>query len=152
GNDFLKRLAGAGLGELTRMPHALDPEKGFRVRSRFAFESFIGTAEPPSPLRWLADVFLPFVGGRKWIANDAREFLHHLLEVNSARVQNDVLNRIQESRDRLEVEIRKLLHEVSRIAEQALDRARKVKEDGEPAVQSAIERLNQLERDVSALV
>ncbi|MGP8186450.1 MAG: hypothetical protein ACLQKY_10285, partial [Terracidiphilus sp.] len=78
--------------------------------------------------------------------------LSHLLEVNSARVQNDVLNRIQESRDRLEVEIRKLLHEVSRIAEQALDRARKVKEDGEPAVQSAIERLNQLERDVSALV
>ncbi len=152
GNDFLKRLAGAGLGELTRMPHALDPEKGFRVRSRFAFESFIGTAEPPSPLRWLADVFLPFVGGRKLIANDAREFLSHLLEVNSARVQNDVLNRIQESRDRLEVEIRKLLHEVSRIAEQALDRARKVKEDGEPAVQSAIERLNRLERDVSALV
>ncbi|MGP8187899.1 MAG: hypothetical protein ACLQKY_17700, partial [Terracidiphilus sp.] len=78
--------------------------------------------------------------------------LSHLLEVNSARVQNDVLNRIQESRDRLEVEIRKLLHEVSRIAEQALDRARKVKEDGEPAVQSAIERLNRLERDVSALV
>jgi hypothetical protein len=34
----------------------------------------------------------------------------------------------------LEVEIRKLLHEISRIAEQALDRARKVKEEGTPAV------------------
>jgi hypothetical protein len=74
------------------------------------------------------------------------------LEVNSSRVQNDVLNRIQESRDRLEVEIRKLLHEVSRIAEQALDRARKVKEEGAPAVQAAMERLNGLEREVSALV
>jgi hypothetical protein len=74
------------------------------------------------------------------------------LEINSSRVQNDVLNRIQESRDRLEVEIRKLLHEVSRIAEQALDRARKVKEEGTPAVQSAIERLNRLERDASALI
>jgi hypothetical protein len=52
----------------------------------------------------------------------------------------------------LEVEIRKLLHEINRIAEQALDRARKVKEEGLPAVQSAIERLNRLERDVSALV
>ena len=72
--------------------------------------------------------------------------------MNSSRVQNDVLNRIQESRDRLEVEIRKLLHEVSRIAVQALDRARKVKEEGEPAVQSAIERLNRFEQDVSALV
>jgi GTP-binding protein EngB required for normal cell division len=152
GNDFLKKLADAGLSELTRMPHALDREKGLRVRSRFTFEDFIGTAQPPSPLRWLADVFLPLVGGRKLITNDAREFLRHLLEVNSSRVQNDVLNRIQESRGRLEVEICKLLHEISRIAMQALDRARKVKEEGTPAVQSAVERLNRIEHAVSALV
>jgi hypothetical protein len=73
------------------------------------------------------------------------------LEVNSSRVQNDVLNRIQDSRAHLEAEIRKLLHEISRVAEQALDRARKVKEEGFPAVQSAVERLNRIERDVSAL-
>jgi len=152
GNNFLKKLAGAGLSELTRMPHALDPESGLRVRSRFVFEDFIGTAQPPSPLRWLADVFLPLVGARKVITNEAREFLRHLLEINCARVQNDVLNRIQDSRGRLEAEIRKLLHEVSRIAEQALDRARKVKEEGTPAVQSAIGRLNRIEKDVSALV
>jgi peptidoglycan hydrolase CwlO-like protein len=74
------------------------------------------------------------------------------LEVNSSRVQNDVLNRIQDSRGRLEAEIRKLLHEISRIAEQALDRARKVKEEGSPAVQLEVERLNRIEQDVSALV
>ena len=152
GNNFLKKLAGAGLSELTRMPHALDPEKGFRVRSQFIFEDFIGTAQPPSPLRWLADIFLPFMGGRKLITNEAREFLRHLLEVNCSRIQNDVLNRIQDSRGRLEVEIRKLLHEISRIAEQALDWARKVKEEGTPAVQSAVERLDRLEREVSAPV
>jgi hypothetical protein len=152
GNNFLTKLADAGLNELMRMPHALDPDKGLRVRSRFIFEDFIGTAQPPSPLRWLADIFLPFVGARKVITNEAREFLRELLEVNGSRVQNDVLNRIQESRDRLQVEIRKLLHEISRIAEQALDRARSVKAEGTPAVQSAIERLNRLERDVSVLV
>ncbi len=152
GNGFLKQLADAGLTELTRMPHALDPEKGFRVRSRFTFEDFIGTAQPPSPLRWLADAFLPLVGGRKIITNEAREFLRHLLEVNCSRVQNDILNRIEESRGRLEIEIRKLLHEINRIAEQALDRARKVKEEGTPAVQSAVERLNRLEREVFSLV
>ncbi len=152
GNNFLSKLADAGLSELTRMPHALDPEKGFRVRSRFWFEDFIGTAQPPSPLRWIADAFLPLLGGRKLITNEAREFLRHLLEVNSSRVQNDVLERIQESRGHLEVEIRKLLHEISRIAEQALDRARKVKEEGTPAVQSALDRLSRLEREVSALV
>ena len=152
GNSFLRKLADAGLSELTRMPHALDPEKGFRIRSQFVFEDFIGTAQPPSPLRWLADVFLPLVGARKVIASEAREFLRHLLEVNSSRVQNDVLNRIQESRDRLEVEIRKLLHEISRIAEHALDRARKVKEEGAPAVQSTIDRLDRLEQEVTALM
>jgi len=152
GNSFLKKLVDAGLSELTRMPHALDPEEGFRVRSSFTFEKFLSTADPPSPLRWLADVFLPLVGARRVITNEAREFLRYLLEINSARVQNDVLNRIQESRDRLQIEIRKLLHEISRIAVQALDRARKVKEEGTPAVQWAIERLNGLERDVSALV
>ena len=152
GNNFLRKLADAGLSELTRMPHALDPEKGLRVRSSFIFEKFIGTAEPPSPLRWLADVFLPLVGARKVITNEARDFLQHLLDTNCSRVQNDVLNRILASRDLLEVEIRKLLHEVSRIAEQALERARKVKEEGTPAVQSAIEQLNGLEREVLALV
>jgi hypothetical protein len=35
--------------------------------------------------------------------------------VNCSRIQNDVLNRIQDSRGRLEVEIRKLLHEISRL-------------------------------------
>ena len=152
GNNFLKKLADAGLNELTRMPHALDAEKGLRVRSTFTFEDFIGTAQPPSPLRWLADVFLPLVCARKLITNEAREFLRHLLEINSARVQNDVLNRIQDSRGRLEAEIRKLLYEISRIAEQALDRARRVKEEGAPAVQSAVKRLNRLEREVSTLV
>jgi GTP-binding protein EngB required for normal cell division len=151
GNSFLKKLADAGLSELTRMPHALDPEKGLRVRSRFVFEDFIGTAQPPSPLRWLADVFLPLVGVRRIITAEAREFLLHLLETNCSRVQNDVLHRIEDSRDRLSVEIRKLLHEISRIAEQALERARKVKEEGTPAVQSAVERLNRLEKEVSRI-
>ena len=152
GNSFLNRLGGACPSELARMPHALDPEMGLRMRSRFIFEDFLGTAQPPSPLRWLADVVLPLVGGRRMMTKEAREFLQHLLEVNSSRVQNDVLNRIQESRDRLEVEVRKLLHEVSRIAEQALDRARKVKEEGNPAVQLELERLRRIEQDVSALV
>jgi len=97
GNSFLKKLADAGLGELTRMPHALDSEKGFRVRSRFTFEDFIGTAQPPS--RYAGS---PTSSCCYWRAQSnykrGSEFLRHLLEVNGSRVQNDVLNRIQESR------------------------------------------------------
>jgi ribosome biogenesis GTPase A len=151
GNDFLKKLSSAGIPELARMPHALDPETGFRVRSTFTFMDFIEVAQPASPLRWLADLFLGLVGANKVIQNDAQRFLERLLETNSTRVQSDILDRVQESRGRLEVEIRKLLHEVSRIAEHALVRARKVKEDGEPAVHAELSRLDGLEHEVTAL-
>jgi ribosome biogenesis GTPase A len=151
GNDFLKKLADAGIPELARMPHALDPEIGFRVRSKFTFMDFIEVAQPASPLRWLADVVLGLVGANKVIQNDALQFLERLLQTNSTRVQSDILDRVQESRNRLEAEIRKLLHEVSRIAEQALARARKVREDGEPAVQAELHRLDSLEHELALI-
>ena len=151
GNEFLQKLASAGIPELARMPHALDPETGFRVRSKFTFMDFIEVAQPASPLRWLADVVVPLVGARRLIENDGQQFLVKLLETNSTRVQSDILNRVQESRARLEVEIRKLLHEVSRFAEQALLRARKVKEEGEPAIQAELSRLDHLEHEVDVL-
>lgn len=47
------------------------------------------------------------------------------------------------------MEIRKLLHEVNRIAEEALVRARKVK--GEPAVEAELQRLEALETEISGL-
>jgi polyhydroxyalkanoate synthesis regulator phasin len=151
GNNFLKKLSEGGVPELARMPHALDPEAGFRVRSAFTFADFIQLAQPVSPLRWLADVVLSCVGALFLIQNEAREFVARLLEVNSTRVQSDILNRIQESHLYLEVEIRKLLHEVSRVAEQALRNARRVQLEGASAVKAAQERIADLERRVVEL-
>lgn len=146
-NDFLRRLAEAGIPELSRMPHALDEEAGFRIRSKFSFLDLIEVAQPASPLRWLADVVLGLVGACKLIQTDAAEFLDHLLDTNTARVQSDVLNRVQESRGRLEVEVKKLLHEVSRIAEQALAHARSARDAGAAGVESALARLNRLDQE-----
>jgi GTP-binding protein EngB required for normal cell division len=148
GNAFLQKLAEAGIVELSRVPHALDAETGFRIRSRFSFLDLIELAQPASPLRWLADVALAAVGARKIIRQDAGEFLEHLLETNSTRVQSDILRRVQESRSRLEVEIRKLLHEVCRIADQALAHARTAQAAGAPAVESALARLGRLEEEI----
>jgi hypothetical protein len=151
GNDFLSKLAQAEIPELGRLLHALDTERGFRVRSEFCFKDFIEVAQPASPLRWLADLCLGLFGFRRWLDQEAREFLEWLLEVNSSRVQNDILNRVQESRNRLEAEIRKLLHEVSRIAELALARARKTQEEGAPAVETELFRLNAIEKEICAI-
>jgi len=152
GNDFLKKLAESGVPELARMPNALDPEKGFRVRSRFLFEGLINVAQPPSPLRYLADVALGAVLAFSVIEKKAREFLEYLLEMNSTRVQSDVVDRVQESKGQLEVEIRKLLHEVSRVAERALENAREAKEQGAAAVEAKLGRLRAREEEVQLLL
>jgi hypothetical protein len=49
------------------------------------------------------------------------------------------------------VEIRKLLHEIRRIAEEALTRARAARAAGASAVQTALVRLNDLEREIRDL-
>jgi hypothetical protein len=151
GNDFLKKLADAGVSELARMPHALDAETGFQAKSRFTFRDLIEVAEPASPLRWLADLFLGATGLHRVIEENAREFLYQLLEINSTRVQSDILSRVQESRGRLEAEIRTLLHEVAHIAEQALVRARAAQEAGAHAIDVALLRCDRLGAEIRAL-
>lgn len=96
----------------------------------------------------MGDLVLGLVGASSVIRQQGLEFLQHLLETNSTRVQSDILNRLQESRGQLEVEIRKLLHEVSRIAEQALINARTAQAAGAPAVASALARLTGLETEI----
>jgi hypothetical protein len=152
GNDFLKKLSESGVPELARMPNALDSEKGFRVPSRFTFEGLIRVAQPPSPLRYFADVALGLVGAAFVLEKDALGFFDYLLEMNSTRVQSDVVDRVQESRGQLEVEIRKLLHEVSRIAERALDHARDAKAEGTSAVKVKLARLDAVEQEIHGLL
>ena len=73
------------------------------------------------------------------------------MDMNSTRVQSDVINRVQESRELLQVEIRKLLHEVTRIAERALERARTAKSEGASAVQNELARLDRIEGALRSL-
>jgi GTP-binding protein EngB required for normal cell division len=151
GNDFLRKLAESGVPEFTRMPNALDSDRGFGVPSRFTFEQLLRVALPASPLRYFADVLLGIVQAYVVIEKQAWAFLAHLMEMNGTRVQSDVVNRVQESRGLLEVEIRKLLHEVTRIAEHALDRARTAKTEGDLAVEAALLRLDRTERALRSL-
>lgn len=152
GNDFLKKLSESGIPELARTPNALDSERGFRVPSRFTFEGLIHVAQPPSPVRYLADVVLGLVRAFFVLEKDAQRFFDYLLEMNSTRVQSDVIDRVQESKGQLEVEIRKLLHEVSRIAERALDHARDAKAEGTSAVEAELAHLEAVEQEIHALL
>jgi histone H3/H4 len=109
-------------------------------------------AQPPSPLRYLADIVLGSVWALSVIECQAREFLEFLVDMNSTRVQSDVVNRVQESKEQLEVEIRKLLHEVGRIAERALENAREAKAQGVAAVDIKLATLRAREEEIQILL
>ncbi len=151
GNELLDNLARSGMAELALMPHALDAEAGFRVKSRFSFAELVELSQPASPLRWVADVVLGLAKAHERIEQQARLFLERLLETNSMRVQSDVLNRIEESRNRLEADLRRLLHGVVRTAERALAQAKQKQQAGATAVAEMIDRLGSLEKQIFAL-
>jgi len=152
GNDFLTKLAQSRIPELSRMPNALNSEKGFRVISRFRFEELINIAQPASPVRYVADVILGLVGALSVVRRDAVEFLEYLLEMNSSRVQSDLLDRVEESQGQLEAEIRKLLHQITRVATLALDHAREARSRGGAAVEENLSRIATTEQDIHSLL
>jgi GTPase Era involved in 16S rRNA processing len=151
GNDFLKRLAAAGVPELAAVPHALDPGQGFRTKSKFYFYELQEIAAPASPFRLIADLFLGLFGAYGSITRDANNFLEHLLATNSSRVRGDVDKRVLDSRSRLEADIRILLREVTAVAERALDRARKAQTEGASAVNAALTRLESTADEIRQL-
>jgi hypothetical protein len=149
-NEFLKKLSQSGVPELTQMPNALDPEKGFRIRSHFTFEALLPVAMPASPLRYLADVVLGAANVYRVLGRESQELLERLLEMNSTRVQSDVVDRVQESRGQLEAEIRKVLLEVGHIAQRALEHARLAKAAGEAAVETTLACLVEMEAEINS--
>lgn len=98
GNSLLRRLAETGVPGLGPLPEELGQEQSLRVQSHFYFHVMENMATPASPLLLISDLVLGGLGLRSGIIRDAREFLDDLLEVNSSRVQNDVDERVRESR------------------------------------------------------
>lgn len=152
GNDFLKRLAESKIPELSRTPNALNSEKGFRAASRFRFEELINVAQPASPVRYVADVVLGLLRAFSVIENQALEFFDYLLEMNSTRVQADLMDRVEQSQSQLEAEIRKLLNEVTRIATSALEHAREARNRGTSAVEAKLQRISEVEHEIRVLL
>jgi len=102
--------------------------------------------------RYLADIALGNVRGHRFIEENTQRPLEHLREMNSERVQSDLVNRVQESRAQFGSEMRKTLLEMVRVAEQALERARAAKTAGSEAALAEIDRLEKIERELQAWI
>ena len=149
GNRFLARFLGADEPGLDGPEAELSRESGFRGRSRFQFTELLAVAEP-APFFTFFDRLRTRRRLLAAVARDADAYLERLLSSNSARVQNDLIDLVRESRRRLEAEIRTRLSQAVRSASAALDRARACRAEGEASVSAEVERLDALRRRVEA--
>jgi hypothetical protein len=152
GNDFLSRLGELGLPSAKDFPHDLDADWELAGKSRFHFHVLERIAAPASPFLFAADLFRGVVGMRGGMRRDAEDFAERLLEVNSARVQSDVSERVRASRKQLEAEIKEVLRGVVSVAESALARAREAQSAGAPAVQASLAHLDVVEAEILGIV
>jgi ribosome biogenesis GTPase A len=149
GNEFLRRFLKSGeLGPET-FPAELGPEAGFRAKSRLFYTELLSVAQP-SPVR-LLDRFRTTGALRRAVGRDASAYLERLLSSNSARIQNDLIERVRESRRRLEAEIRSRLSEAVQSAVSALERAKARHAEGEASVAAEIGRLDGLRRSAQRI-
>ncbi len=150
-NGLLQRISEEQSADFSHLPKSLDPEPGFRTRSRFFFHDMITIAQPASPLLFGLDTLMGALRIRLWFQRAAENFLERLLDANASRVQGDVERRVVESRSRLESDVRQLLREVSTSAEQALSNARELMAAGTGAVHDELARLGKLQEEVDTL-
>jgi hypothetical protein len=63
-----------------------------------------------------------------------------------------LIERVEESQSQLEAEIRKLLHEVTRVATVALEHARVAKSRGAAAVEEKRQSISEVEKEIHTLL
>jgi GTP-binding protein EngB required for normal cell division len=142
GNDFLRRfVAHAELG-LETFPAELGPEAGFRAKSRLFYTELLAVAQP-SLLSGVLDRVRTPGALRRAVGRDAAAYLERLLSSNGVRVQNDLIERVRESRRRLEAEIRSRLSEAVQSAVSALERAKARQAEGDASVAAELQRLQE---------
>jgi GTPase SAR1 family protein len=149
-NTFLARFEAARELVIDRLPSPFDPEARLRAPSRVFYTEHLALTASS----WKSWLLRPFLSGRalhRAVLRDARAYLAGLLTSNSARIQNDLIERVRESRRRLEAEIRERLSTALVVAEEAFARARMRHAAGAAAVRAEIETLATLRRAVENL-
>lgn len=151
-NGFLARLRESGAPGLEHLPPALEPSAGLHADSHFYFRQLETPILATSVAAWALDVLLPPAAVRARVAGAARAYAEELLARNATRVQNDLDQRLRESRRGLESRIQRLLREVCERADRALERARALQSQGEAAVRNELDRLLALRRRVMTVL
>lgn len=149
GNDFLHRVASTGDDTFASLPREIEPEAGFRAASHFFFTEMLTLSEPSAGAGVL-DAFRTRDQSVRAAHKRALPYLERLLDTNSARMTNDLVNRVRESGARLRSELVATLKAVTTTAGRAIERARASRVAGEAAVQRELKRLADLDEALRA--
>jgi hypothetical protein len=149
-NEFLARMATSGEPGMDGLRQALGPEAGFRARSRVCYTEMLDLTTNVLP--WLLDLARPRRTTLRALATRVGRYLDSVLEANSSRVANDLVERAAESRRRLEAEVRGALREVVGVAREALARARARRAEGQEAVRAELGSLESLRGQTESLL
>jgi GTP-binding protein EngB required for normal cell division len=149
-NGFMARMARSS-GEAFADGAAQIEERGFRAASEFHFTELLRVAGP-GPMAWAADWALPRRLTIAAVKSTAARYVRHLIATNSARVANDLSERVLESRRGLECEIRSRLSALVESASRALEQARARRVAGQQAVRTHVEHLDKVRCGIEELV
>jgi GTP-binding protein EngB required for normal cell division len=150
-NDFLDRLAATGELPVGSLPRTLPPEAGFRLNRHFYFHDLSVLVTATAKQQWLLDRLRTRAAARRQIWKDTAVYVRQLLDMNTTRVQNDLDERVAESRRHLEAEVQTVLEQVYVSAEHALARAQATRSAGAQAVEHELAHLVALRREMEDL-
>jgi Dynamin family len=150
-NDFLARLGGSPELAAATLPEMLPPEAGFRQISRFSFHDLPVLVAATARGQWWADHLRFPAAERRAVRRDSLEYLTQLIDINGTRVQNDLDERVLESRRQLQTDVEGILRAAYESAGRAAARARRAQEAGTEAVADELARVAVLRRDVLAV-
>lgn len=150
GSDFLRRARAIGGEAFADLPEALDSERGLQARSHFYFTELLPLATP-SPMSAMLFSFLARSQAVRGAHKRSAPYLVRLLETNSARMVNDLGDRVRESGSRLRAEITSVLRAVVTTAQRAIEAARSARAQGEAAIQAELVRLDCIRADLERL-
>jgi hypothetical protein len=135
--------------ELARLPR-MSGETGVTARSGLLYTEMLAVA-PVSASTRLLDVVRTPGARRRAVKRDAAEYFERLLEVNSARIKNDFRERVLQSRQRLEEDLRRRLRDLAASAERAAGQAQRAHAAGAAEVGARLDRIARLQAEVETL-
>jgi hypothetical protein len=142
--DRMAAVAGQGLEPRP------DVAAGVTARSSLFYTKMLVVAPSSAGTRWL-DLVRTAAARRRAVEREATAYLARLLEVNSARIKNDFVERVRESRRRLEDELRRRLRDLAASAERAMGQARQARAAGAGAVQARVDAIARLRTEAETL-